>query len=210
MNPAFVRPHRLHVAQTGLAFAVASLLAVAPSDAQSLRLTRSTVVSDVDEGMGTIHTGELQLLLPLRGSRVSARSSLSYGRTTIDRTATGNGFLWQDRSLSMFSLGLGADLVQTSRAELQISTDLLLARSRFTDVHLLSRDTRGLSGARISVNGTWWVTARSPIGLHAAGSMGMLKPMDKSACIGCNGVLSDKSFRASRLAAGVAIRRPTR
>ena len=91
MNPAFVRPHRLHLVQTGLAFAVASLLAVAPSDAQSLRLTRSTVVSDVDEGMGTIHTGELQLLLPLRGSRVSARSSLSYISLRLKVVPWGHG-----------------------------------------------------------------------------------------------------------------------
>jgi hypothetical protein len=183
-----------HLRRTGALVGTAIVLAGSGQRAGAQQLTAAgawTVTSE-DEGVGTVRGGELrwqqpvfrdQLLLRLGCTTRAARLELHRARcasTTSRRvTATGSRLERTDQ-LSTVSLGLGRDARSRANVQLVLFADLLAGRLRARE---LGRQTRArrtesepLVGAQAGVDGTWWLSARSPVGLSAGALFGVIKP----------------------------------
>ncbi len=168
--------------------------------AQQLTASGAWTATSEDEGVGTVRGGELrwqqpvfrdQVLLRL-GARHAQRGSSYRGTLCIDNIESSYCDLQsieRTNQLSTVSVGVGRDARVAQNVQLVLFADLLAGRLRARE---LGRQTRArrtesepLVGAQAGVDGTWWLSARSPVGLSAGALFGVIKPAGLSGCGDC-------------------------
>lgn len=188
--------------------------------AQQLTAAGAWTVTSEDEGVGTVRGGEVrwqqpvfrdQLLLRL-AARHAQRGSSYTGSLCIDNIESSycdRQSIGRTDQLSTVSLGLGRDARVAQNVQLVLFADLLAGRLRARE---LGRQTRArrtesepLVGAQAGVDGTWWLSARSPVGLSAGALFGVIKPAGLTGCGDC-WLPFTSTFSITQLSMGATVR----
>ncbi len=211
-----------HLGRTGALVGTAIVLAGSGQRACAQQLTAAgawTVTSE-DEGVGTVRGGELRWQQPVfggqlvwrLGARHAQRDLRQLGTLCIEPIASSYcdvQSIERTNQMSTVSLGLGRDARIAKGVQLLLFADLLAGRLRSREFGQQSRASRtesdALVGAQAGVDGTWWFSEGSPVGLNASALFGVIKPAGLNGCGDCWSPFT-YTFSITQLSVGATVR----